>query len=96
MEKTPRVSDPDIMDRIRKYPVIKPDPVIAPKSTDFVLGLKHVTNLGDQIDSSVLKKCLTALTSNIDRASLKNKKFYDEMIAKWVTQDLRHEEIKRI
>ena len=46
-------------------------------------------------NSVLLKKCIDAITKNIDRIDRESKLYYKEMITQMVTQDLRDIELKK-
>ena len=46
-------------------------------------------------NSVLLKKCIDAITKNIDRIDRESKLYYKEMITQMVTQDIRDIELKK-
>ena len=100
---TPSIKHDEIRNLISKYPKFKKGGEKQSKASNltneyFILGLSHLSKKegAGSIDSKVLKKCLHALTANIDRQKRQNPKFYNEMFTKLVTQDIRQAEISKI
>lgn len=74
------------------------------KNFDFVLGPKAVIRQftgQDDVDetqcgnSVLLKKCIDAITKNIDRIDRESKSHYKEMLTRMVAQDIRDQELKK-
>ena len=56
----------------------------------------HLSNPATRVPLETYKKCIEVLTRNIDRMRTSNKEYYQDMLTRMVSQDIRDEELMKI